>query len=429
MSRPAIFSLLWPKNQRVLTTLVRRQPGTAILSISDLVSDPFREAIAAAGGTVVCVDTLLTREERQALSRQLADSEQALQAALKDPTWQQHWASFPLPPERLAQQLLQVATSQLPALVPFVAALDRASAQYDLRLIALNEDMTALPRLLVAWGKQHRVPSLHLSHGVELGIPYTIHAQLHADITAVFGERGKEGYQDIGLDESCLRITGNPAWDDYPQLREQRTQIRARLALQHGLSPELPIVVFGTTWAANLTAFSDEGIHGKTLQTFLAAAKQLIQAGTMLQVVVKDRPGAPKTAAERMWRLVSELELPPSSVRYATGNDATDWVVAADVMVSMQSNLSVEAMLVGVPAIDMLTEIGTWLGPCFGADSGILEVEPWALSQTLAEVLSSEELRQRQLQAMQRAVHLHNISVDGSATDRVVALMEELIAA
>ena len=91
-----------------------------------------------------------------------------------------------------------------------------------------------------------------------------------------------------------------------------------------------------------------------------------------------------------MWRLVSELAIPPSYVRYATGNDATDWVLSADVMVSMQSNLSVEAMLVGVPAIDMLTEIGTWLGPCFGADSGILEVEPWALSQVLAEVLSSE---------------------------------------
>ena len=94
----------------------------------------------------------------------------------------------------------------------------------------------------------------------------------------MFGERGKEGYQDIGLDESSLRITGNPAWDDYPQLRKQRAQIRSRMALQHGLSPELPIVVFGTTWAANLTAFSDEGIHGKTLQIFLAAAKQLIQS-------------------------------------------------------------------------------------------------------------------------------------------------------
>lgn len=428
MIAPAILSLLWAKNQRALPAFVEQHPGITILSLEGLISSEWQERIVAAGGSVVCLESLLTDAERQATFTALAAKRDELHAAVAEPAWQARWQSGRVAPQRLGEILNEVATEQLPRLVPLAAALEKVTAQYDLRLIVLNEDVTALPRTLISWAKPRGVPTLQLSHGVELGEPYTVHSQLYADVTAVFGERGIEGYTDLGLDTSSLRITGNPAWDDYPQLATRKDEIRTQLTMEYGLSPRIPIVVFGTTWAANMTAFSDEEIHGKTLRVFLAAAKQLLQSGLALQIVIKDHQGAPRDAADRVRRLFAEYELPADSVRYL-GGDPTRWVLSADVLISMQSNISIEAMLAGVPAIDLLTEIGMWLGPCYGADSGVLEVEAPALLPTIRELLYNDKLRNKQLAAMQRAVSSHNIGVDGKSTQRVAALMGEMLKA
>lgn len=428
MSTPAILSLLWAKNQRVLPVFAEQHPGITILTLAGLISSEWQERIVAAGGAVVQVESLLSEGEQQAIAEALATKQSELAAALADPAWQARWQAGRVAPGRLGGMLSEVAAAQLPALVRLAAAIDKVAAQFDLQLIVLNEDVTALPRMLISWARPRGVPTLQVSHGVELGEPYTAHSQIYADVTAVFGERGIEGYTDLGIDTSSLRITGNPAWDDYPQLATRKEEIRTQLAMEYALSPRIPIVVFGTTWAANQTAFSDESIHGKTLRIFLAAAKQLLQSGLALQIVIKDHQGAPRAGAERVHQLFAEYELPADSVRYL-GGDPTRWVLSADVLISMQSNISIEAMLAGVPAIDLLTEIGMWLGPCYGADSGVLEVEAPDLAHAIRALLFNDTLRKRQLAAMQRAVTAHNIGVDGKSTQRVAALMTELIQA
>src|SRR5437868_742968 len=119
----AIFSLLWPKNLRVLQSFVQRHPGTTVLSIEGLILPEGRERIIAAGGSVVCVESLLTREERQAIAVALEARQQDLKAALKDPVWQKRWQTFPISLERLGDILSEVAAAQLPILVPLLTAI------------------------------------------------------------------------------------------------------------------------------------------------------------------------------------------------------------------------------------------------------------------------------------------------------------------
>lgn len=426
MKTLAIASLLWPPNQRVLVAFAQRHPGTTIVSPEGLISPSVSAEIERAGGRVLALESLLNDAARAAVDQIVADRARAWGATLQQPTWAQHWRDFPVPSDLLSTLFSQVAHAQLPTLLRLVSAMDLAQQRYDLRLIVLNEDMTPPPRALVAWGRTHGVPSVQLSHGVELFQPYTVHADLQADVTAVFGERGMEGYRDIGLDISSLRITGNPAWDHYAQLQPRRAELRAAIAAEHGLSPHLPIVVFGTTWSANLTAHSDEGIHGHTLRAFLLAAQKLVRSGLTAQFVVKDRPGAPAAAHQQIPRLFADHGVPPACARYVAG-EATPWVVGADVMVSMQSNLSIEAMMVGTPAVDLLTEVGMWLGPCFAADSGVIETEPATLADTLAALLTSDVLRERQRQRLARAARRYNVGVDGRATDRFLNLLDELL--
>lgn len=424
MSAPAIFALLVPKNLRVLEEFVRRHPGTTVLLPGCAATENARERIAVAGGCMVALETLLSAAEHESLATEVKSRTEGLPGKLAAATWKRHWKKPGIPTAALAECLAEEAAERLPGLLGLAAELQAAAAVYSISLVLVNDDLTPVSRVVVEWARRRGIPSLQLSHSLLLCEPYTIHAQLHADVTAVFGERGVEAYRDVGLDPARLRVTGNPAWDDYSRLGHYRPELRATMAALHGLSTAAPIVVFGTTWSANLTALGDEGLYGKTLRAFLVSCKELHDQGVTLQPVIKDRQ-TPESSAPRVHELAAELGLPPGFVRFSM-MDAMSWVLVADVLVSVQSNLSVEAMLAGVPAINLFTELGMALGPCFAADAGVLEVQASDLTKALRELLLNDELRAQQLAAQSRAVAHHNAGVDGKATERVVALMSEL---
>ncbi len=424
MSAPAIVSLLLPKNLRVLEAFVRRHPGTTVLSPAYAATTDARERIAAAGGSWVAVEDLLDSTDQATIASEVQRRTGGLAEQLATPAWKRSWSGARIPAATLAECLTAEATDRLPGLVPLLTALERAAARYAISLVVVNDDVTPTSRVVVQWARHRQLPTLHLSHSLLLCEPYTVHAQTHADVTAVFGERGVEAYKDVGVDPGRLRVTGNPAWDDYAQLGRYRSELRATMAALHGLVPGTPIVVFGTTWSANLTALGDEALYGKTLRAFLLACRELRDQGIALQPVVKDRPSR-ESSPQRVQQLAAELALPPDWVRFSMA-DATSWVLTADILVSVQSNLSVEAMLAGVPAINLFTELGMALGPCFAADAGVREVEARELAPALRELLVDDERRAQQLAAQARAVAHHNAGVDGQATSRVAALMSEL---
>lgn len=424
MSAPAIVCSLTPKNMRPIEGFVRRHPGTTVIAHGRW--SIAHADIPAAGGSLVVLETLIDCREQDILREVVARQEQ-LEGVLADPGWHRRWQESSIPSEVLRDCLCREAAARLPELIPLVAALQAALARYTIRLVIVIEDLTPARRIIVDWARYHGIPSIHLSHSLLLFEAYTVCGYVHADVLAVFGQRGVEGYSDIGLDPGRIRITGNPAWDDYPMLQRWRSQIRAAMATEYGLSTHKPIVVFGTTWAGNLTALDDEALYGDTLRAFLAACKKLFDAGSSMQAVVKDRPrpATSETGAQSLRRLMAELGLAPESVCYAEG-DAVSWLLTADVLVSVDSNLSIEAMLAGVPAINLLNEPGLFLGPCFAVDSGILEVEASVLAPAIEELLMNADLRARQLDAMRHAAVYHNIGVDGRATERVVSLMNEM---
>lgn len=426
MSTPAIVSLLWQNNLGVVEAFVRRNPGTVVLAPGNSLAGDAAVRIEAAGGRVELLDTLIETPRRVALEAQIAARRDLLSAVLKDPQWRRHWADIPIAPQVLADCLYGEAQAQLPQLMMLVAALVEAARRYTIRLLVMNEDLRALPRLAVHWARGAGIPSLHVSHSVLLGEPYTVHGRIYADVVAVFGERGQQGYLDIGLDPARLRVTGNPCWDGYAEGRGRRTEIRAATLSRNGLKADMPVVVFGTTWAANLSALGDEGLYGSSLRNFLVACRSLRERGIPVQAVIKDRPQNQDFGPARLRDLLAEVSLPPGSVLF-TAEPASDWVLAADVLVSVDSNLSIEAMLAGVPAVNLTSELGIFLGPPFDADSGVAEAESAAgLADSLQSLLNDADYRQRQLAAMQRAAPFHNSGVDGQATGRVVALMEQL---
>lgn len=421
----AIVSLLWPKNLSVLCGFVQRHPGTTVLAPKELAGHEMREAVAAAGGRVEDIEALLAQQAGSGWQRDAIARQEALARAMQDPGWQGACAADWLAVHDLTECIAAEAGEQLPALLAWVTALRLCASHYAIRLLIVNEDLMPRARVAIAWAKRQGIPTLHLSHSLLLGEPYTVHAHCYADAMAVFGERGLEGYRDYDVAVDRMRITGNPGWDSYAQRRQVRTAIRAEVIREHGLASQLPIVVFGTTWAANLTSLGDESLYGKSLSAFLAACRTLLEEGVALQPVVKDRQQNSSFGRQRVQELSAKMGLAPGVVGYFD-DDASQWVLAADVVVSVDSNLSVEAMLAGVPAINLLNEFGLLIGPTFDAESGVVEVAAEGLAAALRALLIDAEFRQRRLAEMRAAAPRYNVGVDGQATARVVALMEEL---
>ncbi|MCK6413180.1 MAG: glycosyltransferase [Azonexus sp.] len=424
MKTPAILCLLWPRFARVVEPFLAKNPGTAILAPRFQASQELVNAVARANGQLVLIDDLLTeadvslcRERARAIATTIGDHQQTL-------GWNDFSARWEIAPEALAAEVTQVAEQTVPAQISLLQMLDKASETYQIGLTILSEDLLALGKTTAYWSRLRKIPSIHLLHGVALARPYTVHERLICDTLAVYGERSVESYLDAGIGGDRIRITGNPAWDDYPERLPRRAEEKAQLQASYGLDPAAPIVVFSPTWAHNLSAISDEHIFGRSLTAFIETIRELREQGLEINAVIKDRPHNYEFGKQRFSEICAELGVDRDSFHYL--QDAPEpWVVAADVLIGIDSNILVEALLCGTPAINLMTDWGLRLGPSFDGDSGIVEVPADELGKTLLKLIADPLWRKDKIDRMRAAAPRYNIGVDGKASLRVAELMSE----
>lgn len=352
----AVVSLLWAKNAGVLERYLMRAPSKVY--------------------TAAALDVVLTDEERRAIAADAGKRADAIRERAK--------ASGA--PDVLVTDLQRRLT--VPMLM--VAALDRIHETDGIDEIVLNEDVMAASKAAALWAKDRGVPTVMLSHSCILGRLYTVHREANADRIAVFGPRGAQPYEDLGVESSRLSVTGNPAWDAYPDLVAKRTEIRAQMRASRSLPVDEPLIVFATTWSANFTAFCDADAYERSLQAVLNAVKLLVANDIPVRLVVKDRPsnkakGAYVAAAARAAGIEERVTF--------TYDDMERWTVAADVVLSVDSNVALEAALAGVPAVNLWTEMSWLNGPFFGAEDGVLDAGAENLADGLLAALGNADLR------------------------------------
>jgi len=424
MSQTALISLLWSKSIHVLHFYLANRPRV-VLAMAQSCTEELRTLVEGAGSQLIALESLISEERLTAIDAEAAAKVELLDHLRADAVWREFCGQYGLDAPDFDAALGEGLASRLAESMMLIEALDQAATRFHIELALVNEDLMRAGRMICEWARARGVPSLHLAHGLALATPYTVHAALNADRLAVFGERGGEGYRDIGIAQERMCITGNPAWDVYAGLKLEKPRVREVMYRKYHLKPNAPLLVFGTTWAAFLNAGSYAGIYEETLVTFLLACRALIEAGREINIVIKDRPSNVAHGRETVARLAAELGLAPWKFVY-TQEDTSLLVTAADVLVSLDSNLSVEAMLAGTPAINLMHELGQRMGPSFDAESGILETTPAELPMLLDLVLSDAELRAGLIELMSLKAAHYNISVDGSAAERVAQLMTEM---
>lgn len=424
MSQKALISLLWDKNAHVLHFYLENRPRV-VLTLAQACTDNLRAMVEGVGSVLQPLEGLIAPERLAEIHIEAKAKLEQFGQLQADAVWRDFCTGHGLDIGAFDAALGTNLLDRLAGAMLLVETLEAARARFQIELLVTNEDLMSAGRTLTEWARVQGVPSLHLAHALALATPYTVHAALHADVLAVFGERGAEGYRDVGVAPERLRITGNPAWDVYAGLKLEKPRVRAAVCTKYRLDPKRPLLVFGTTWAGEMSAASEPGIHDATLRVFLVACAELLGAGHALNIVIKDRPSNAGFGRDSARRLAAEVGLSPEDYVH-TPEDTSLLVTAADVLVSVDSNLSVEAMLAGTPAINLMNELGLRMGPSFDAESGILEVAPDELGAVIEAVLDDAELRAGLLELMALKAPHYNAAVDGGACEQVANLMKQM---
>lgn len=422
MKSPAIVSFLWEPQVGVLKEFFQRHGPLTVATLTPYISQALIDVVDEAGGKIYAIDQELgdmgglgVRAECEPL-RELygLHLDKALPAVLTAEDG-----------GLLAQIIGARLDAELPLLITVLQGLERAQQHYQLCLMIGSEDVLPVSKVAMHWARAQGVPSLHLSHALALNDPYTVHSQLVADILAVYGQRGLEGYLDYGVPVERMRVTGNPAWDRFAKLAGERLVHEGELRRKHELREGEPIVVFGTTWASSLTAHGDEGIFGQTVGAFIDACEVLHRAGVVFNPVIKDRPPNYHFGERRFKELLAQRGADPQRYFYLV-EDGPLWAASADLLVAVDSNYCVEAMLCGTPAINLQYPANTALGPCYDAQAGVTDVEAGGLAEAIRRLLVDEAFREKQQEQAARSLPYFNIGLDGLASARVAELMGKM---
>jgi O-antigen biosynthesis protein len=307
----------------------------------------------------------------------------------------------------------------LPSLA-LVEALRLMHSNRRIAVVVFNETESYPTRAAVKWARSARVPCVLLHHGANLNRHYTVSGNmLNVDRILTFGERGTLSEMDRGVPRERLQVTGNPAWADFPGLRARRTEIGKAVREEMSLAERSPLIVFATTWFAKLTVMSDQSIVYRTLAPVLAACRVLRERGRSFSLVVKVRSDNTLAERERFARLGKEVGF-TDAIYQESGLERL--LAAANVFVGPDTGAIVEAMILGVPSVNVSVPDSWMLGPAFGADDGIPSIQwtqPQALADELDRLLFSEPHRNAALAVADARLPVLAGPLDGQAASRV----------
>lgn len=420
MTPVAVLVTLWRRHLGALDGFLSAY-GPATLVVPEIYATQYvREFAEAHGCELVVLEGLLPKRYNR--QKRAAPVLAALRSHLASPSWQPDAIGGP-GPDSLRPVVDHAATAELPGAVQLLDSLDSARTRFNLVLYVTTEDVTPIGRLATAWASAHGIPSLQIAHSIALADPATAHAHLSTDVLAVYGARGAEGYLDLGIAPERIATTGNPGWDAYACLVGRRPELRAELVERHGLDPELPVVAFGTTWAAHQTALEPRGNpNTASLRAFVLACEDLADQGFAINAVIKDRPANNRGGKAVLDQVLADTGARQRYVR--TVEDTELFAAAADLLVAVDSNYLVEAMLMGTPAINLVADSLTLLGPTFEEESGVVEAEPDQLAARIRQLVEDADFRAARLaQAAARVGYYHHGGVDGQSGRRVGELM------
>ncbi|WP_374354575.1 glycosyltransferase [Chitinimonas sp.] len=418
---PAIIWLAWDKNASVLDRYLDELGPRVVATVGDFLNSRLRQVIAGRQSQAWVVGEQLDDASRALASRmrdQLLGPEQAL-------AWRGIEAALAAAPGKTLAQLLEdvVSLDMQAWLLRVIQQLDALAASHPVELVVVNEDYMALAKLTVLWANARGIPSLHIEHNPSICLPFNMHKSQMAQKMAISGSHARENLEAAGYDGARLVETGLPQFDRLADAVRERAEHRRALCESLGLSDDgKPIILFCTTWSAPHSASMRQDIFQRSVAAYFRAIQQL---GRRFHCVIKDRPATGPESADVLGGIARQIGLADAAWLYSNA-DPVQALAAADAVVAVNSGILLEAILCGVPAINLQTDSGAAYGPMLPADAGMAWEGADHLAAALLRLFDDQAWRERQLQRMASFAPRINAGAGGRAIEQIVALMRQM---
>ena len=305
----------------------------------------------------------------------------------------------------------------------------RVAAETDLRLVFVPEDICRDTKTVISAARRLGVPSLHLLHGFPYGTT-NAHNDVTADVIAAYSGRAKRIYEGFGASPDRVVVTGNPMWDIYasPPLPGWKEQVCGVL----GLDPGRPMIEYALT---GVHRFSEVSVrhpvyHVESAYAVIDAFAELARRHPDWQFLLRTHP-IDEGPTQQLKQRVAEIGLQSVQIEHQVPYDA---VATVDLLLCTHSNLGVEALLFGKPVINVAIDrlaapvFREGMGPLFLDDDAVLWARTEAeIAPAIEAALLDETTRARLLALRPASIERFNHANDGRATERVCALVLDLI--
>jgi hypothetical protein len=302
-------------------------------------------------------------------------------------------------------------------------------ATHDLRLALLGYDMVPVARGLLAVLERTGIPSLHVPHGIFAPVrgvvmPGTA-AAIYASWVAAPGEFARATYAADGQPAERVVVTGAPRWDLLPALRAMSP---AAVRAARGLDPARPLVVFATTWVEWISAHA-RAYAANLVHIVRGVLRGVRDAGMPApRLLIKFHPSEAGSAG---WPQVLDAyqtlcrQEGLSDVAFDAG-DPLPWLAMADLVVSVNSTMAMEATIAHRLAMSV-PSTPECVHDLYGADTAILTVaSPDEMARAIGPALYDPAVHAR-VEARRAATIAHYTHADdGQSAHRVAMLAQRL---
>ena len=329
----------------------------------------------------------------------------------------------------LREAIVHTASEVLPRQHLFIDAMTKIIEQTQPSLLLLADDLVWASKTLALLARSLGVPTLHIPHAHISANPDPELRDIHdisvASRLAVYGSRMRDYYAGHGYPAEDIAVTGNPLWDPYATFLAQRDSVRDWFLRSVNLDPRKPTVLYATTFMEGSDDAVWTSLPGDHFDVFLAAMVAIREQHDV-QLVIKPHPNIvemSRMGAMRRAALAAGLD----GVAVTPAKEAA--LASCDLIVHTESNIAIEGMLLGVPSVSMALGWDRAASSLYRDDDPVLHIHDVdALQPAIASMLFDQAELARVSDLMGPAVERYNFLNDGGATDRVLALIDDMLA-